>query len=235
MLAHVAGAVASKTAELDGEAQRFAAAVEAGKQASISVLPRCATLCLPAPVPVMAVATVTREALSEGISPGQFAALFRALSAKADSAFALCGTLPQARVCVDGVGPRRRCAPRPGVHARSLRPLALGRVASYEPAWTCPWEASTACSSPPSSLAPRPSPSRPRARSRGTSCGPWARTRWGPRSTRTPRTPRSSSRPSPPSSSASGAGGARPSRRTRPASQRWQRCGGGALLHTRPL
>ena len=31
MLAHVAGAVTSKTAELDGEARRFAAAMEAGE------------------------------------------------------------------------------------------------------------------------------------------------------------------------------------------------------------
>lgn len=38
MLAHVAGAVTSKTAELDGEARRFAAAMEAGENGGSAAL-----------------------------------------------------------------------------------------------------------------------------------------------------------------------------------------------------
>lgn len=102
MLSHVAGAVASKTAELDSEARRFAAALEAGEAQSRQWRwPRrlsCAQHSRP-PLSVTGVANGTREALGDDISPAQFAALYRALLGKADVAFSVANALPQVSGC----------------------------------------------------------------------------------------------------------------------------------------
>ena len=44
---------------------------------------------------VQGVANGTRAALDDGVSPAQFAALYRALTLKADTAFAVTRALPQ--------------------------------------------------------------------------------------------------------------------------------------------